>query len=810
LYSINLNDSSDQIWLGEYDLTRSLTTRLVKQRDNTYRGEFRHDIRFGTSTNSGASSALSSVKMNVSTVHFTGDTPFASEVLAQKFKVKPGNRYNTMQVRKGTERLERFFQNEGYLQSRVRLDRDEEASSVDLTVRIELGPAVEMTFQGTNLSRGQKASLHKLWHAGVSDIHRLPAAENHILDYLARKGYLRGKVDARVTTEGNHKIVHFDIKPGLHFRDVRVVIQGADPQRAKEIESRIGKRNMEVGADRNPNQLIDAVTYYYQERGYLAVKVSPPVLDLDEAKHKGRILLSVMEGSRFHVRNVEFSGNRAFASEFLSSGLPIEAGQVFEPARLEPAAIALRLKYGELGYRNAHVEYAIVRHDEDASADVKFSVLENKQSSIRSIKIAGNRQTSVKFAQGRLLVAEGQVADTSRIRDSATSLSRTGAYSAANIDVQVVPGSLKPPLVSQSPADTANTDKNTEATDLNVLLAEPKPFRLLYGGLYDTGSGPGFISDFQNVNSLGPGRTLGLRARYDYDTKEARVYLTQPYWGFKRVSTTLSTYFTNEVQYGQYYPTAKAGVSFQQDWPLKAKFLLSYGIRFEKERSWLPVNGVEVRTPIVFAAPLTFTISRDARDSFLDATRGSFISHSFELAPHLFGTEFPYIRYNLQYYKYFPLTRPQPVLYGESPNRPRVVFATGTRIGVQKGLNPQNVVLTDRFFAGGGTTVRGFQQDSLGPTLANGAPIGGNAVFIFNNELRYPLFWIFDAVSFVDIGNVYAQVSDYRLGDLRKAGGFGLRIRNPFVVLRFDYGFKLDRRPGEKLGAFFFSIGQAF
>jgi outer membrane protein insertion porin family len=174
------------------------------------------------------------------------------------------------------------------------------------------------------------------------------------------------------------------------------------------------------------------------------------------------------------------------------------------------------------------------------------------------------------------------------------------------------------------------------------------------------------------------------------------------------------------------------------------------------------------------------------------------------------GTEYRYIRDYLQYFKYFPLTRPRPAPYGDTPNRSRLVFATGTRIGLQKGLNSKDVVLTDRFYAGGGTTVRGFQQDSLGPKLANGAPIGGNAVFIFNNELRYPLFWVLDAVSFVDIGNVFAQASDFRFGDLRKAAGFGLRVRNPFVVLRFDYGFKLDRRPGEKIGAFFFSIGQAF
>jgi outer membrane protein assembly complex protein YaeT len=806
MYSTNLTDSSDQIWVGEYDLTRALTTRLVKQSDNTYRGEFRHDVRFGTATGSEVTEAVRAAKRKVSAVNFTGESPFPEDVLAKKFKVKAGKDYDALKVRKGVERLDNFFVKKGYLESRVRLDRDDTVNGVALTVRIELGPAVEMTFQGANLPRGEKSKLRNLWHAGISDRQRPLAAKNAVLDYFARKGYLRAQADPKITDQGNHRVVHFDMRPGIHYRDVKVLVQGAAPERMKDVRSLIGERHLEVGADRDPSRLAAAVTRYYQQRGYLAVKVDPPLFDLDEEGRKGRIVVPITEGPVFHVGAIEFSGNQALTGDSLRAGLPVEAGQVFEPARLEPAATAIRSKYGKLGYRTARIDYAIARHDDRDSVDLRFNVVENKQTSIRSVKIAGNRQTSVKFAQGRLLIAEGEVADTSKIRESVTNLSRTGAYAAANIDVQVAP---EPPE-SKAPAEASPTDTKNEAADVTVGLVEPKPFRLLYGGLYDSGSGPGFIFDLQNLNSLGPGRTLGLRARYDSETKEARIYLTQPYWGLKRVSTTISTYFTNQVPYGQDYPTAKAGVGFEQDWPSRGKLLFGYGIRFEKERAWLPVHGVEVRTPIVYAAPLTFTVSREARDSFLDATRGSFTSHSFEFAPSALGTQFPYIRYYLQYFKYFPLTRPRPVPYGETPNRSRLVFATGTRIGMQKGLNSKNVVLTDRFYAGGGTTVRGFQQDSLGPKLANGAPIGGNAVVILNNELRYPLFWVFDAVSFVDIGNVFPQTSDFRFSELRKAGGFGLRVRNPFVVLRFDYGFKLDRQPGEKIGAFFFSIGQAF
>jgi outer membrane translocation and assembly module TamA len=70
--------------------------------------------------------------------------------------------------------------------------------------------------------------------------------------------------------------------------------------------------------------------------------------------------------------------------------------------------------------------------------------------------------------------------------------------------------------------------------------------------------------------------------------------------------------------------------------------------------------------------------------------------------------------------------------------------------------------------------------------------------------------WLFDGASFVDVGNVYSRLGDFRPWDLRKTAGAGLRLRTPYFLLRLDYGFKLDRRPDESRGGFFFSIGQAF
>jgi outer membrane protein assembly factor BamA len=112
--------------------------------------------------------------------------------------------------------------------------------------------------------------------------------------------------------------------------------------------------------------------------------------------------------------------------------------------------------------------------------------------------------------------------------------------------------------------------------------------------------------------------------------------------------------------------------------------------------------------------------------------------------------------------------------------------------------------------------MRGFEQDRLGPLRPafNGTefvqvPVGGEALFLFNNEIRFPIWSILQGVGFLDIGNVFPKISSIQW-DLRKSAGAGLRLKIKFIPLRFDYGFKLDRRPGESGSAFFFSIGQAF
>jgi outer membrane protein assembly factor BamA len=153
---------------------------------------------------------------------------------------------------------------------------------------------------------------------------------------------------------------------------------------------------------------------------------------------------------------------------------------------------------------------------------------------------------------------------------------------------------------------------------------------------------------------------------------------------------------------------------------------------------------------------------------------------------------------------------------------PRTVWAQAVRAGaaITFGLSRSDpastgdvesgVPQTERFFAGGDTTLRGFRLDLAGPLDVNGDPLGGEGLFLLNEELRFPIWSHFQGVIFADVGNVYRTLSDYTLRDLRECAGAGLRLMTPIGPFRMEYGALLDRRPGEGPGQFFISIGQAF
>jgi outer membrane protein assembly factor BamA len=135
------------------------------------------------------------------------------------------------------------------------------------------------------------------------------------------------------------------------------------------------------------------------------------------------------------------------------------------------------------------------------------------------------------------------------------------------------------------------------------------------------------------------------------------------------------------------------------------------------------------------------------------------------------------------------------------------VWASSVRAGALFSRIPAS----ERFYAGGDTTLRGFERDTVGPKdPVTGNATGGEGLFLFNQELRFPIVGALRGVVFYDAGNVYGSLQDYDITDLRHVLGAGFRFGTPVGPFRIEYGHKIDREEGESPGEIFFSIGHAF
>ena len=139
-----------------------------------------------------------------------------------------------------------------------------------------------------------------------------------------------------------------------------------------------------------------------------------------------------------------------------------------------------------------------------------------------------------------------------------------------------------------------------------------------------------------------------------------------------------------------------------------------------------------------------------------------------------------------------------------------LVIASAARLGLARTFEGEVLIPSERFYAGGANSVRGYREDDLGARSVLDDAEGGAALLVVNGELRFPLYRWFKGVGFVDVGNVYPKVSDISLGDLRVGVGAGARFDTPFGLIRFDVGIPANPRPFDPRWRVHFGLGHAF
>jgi outer membrane protein insertion porin family len=189
----------------------------------------------------------------------------------------------------------------------------------------------------------------------------------------------------------------------------------------------------------------------------------------------------------------------------------------------------------------------------------------------------------------------------------------------------------------------------------------------------------------------------------------------------------------------------------------------------------------------------------DSRNDLFNPTRGALARLQLERGLDLWVGELEFVRARASFAQVLPLNP-----------RETTLLAAGLRAGVIVPTGgTEEIPLQERFFNGGESSVRSFEEGELGPLDPNGQPLGGETFTTLNLELRQKLSSSLWGGLFVDAGNVGPTTADF-FGDYRYGVGVGLRYLLPVGALRVDFGWNPDQRPVDESYQVFLSVGMAF
>ena len=775
--------------------------------------------------------------------HVDIEQPSGTEAgTAAVVEVRAGQPYDSERIDHDLQKWVDAVKGRGFYEARATQSVMFDPDGANVTITLERGPRVDVAFTGDPLPDKERDRLVPVKAEGSADEDLLEDATRRIEDYLHARGYRDAHVEyTRQESEGVLTIT-FSVAQGPHHAIADVKVQGNTTLTAADLQPAIRIKGGDPFVQANVDATVGSIRNLYLSRGFTQATVTPSVAILPPDRpnppdRRDLVSIAIVEGPRTTIRDVTFRGNMARSGEQLRQILTIAPGQPYTQVGVASDRDRLELDYRNRGYENATVEPGVTLADDNTHADVRFTIMEGPQVIVDHVIIVGNERTSTSIIQRELLLKPNEPLGYSAMIESQQRLSALGLFSRVRIDELAHGG--------------------TPRRDVLVQLEEAPPTTVGYGGGLEVGSrlrtGPtgqaeerldfvprGFF-EVGRRNMWGKNRSVDLFTRAALRSRditlngggvsitpttnlgfnEYRVFGTyrEPRLLNTRSDLLVTGILDQAIRSSFNFRTravrAELGQRLSQKYSFAARYSLERTQLFDIQFTESERPLVDRLFPQVRLSRFSGSLIRDTRDDGVDPSKGFLFVVDSDLAARAYGSQVGYVKTYLQGFSYnrLPVSR-------------RLVVALGARLGAAHGFPRQTdqgtveneLPASERFFAGGDTTVRGFTLDRLGDArtiTAAGFPLGGNGVVILNSELRAALFGPVQGVVFLDAGNVYPLATDIDLKEIRGAVGFGARYRSPVGPIRVDVGFKLDRRelvPGqlERGYVLHVSLGQAF
>ena len=345
--------------------------------------------------------------------------------------------------------------------------------------------------------------------------------------------------------------------------------------------------------------------------------------------------------------------------------------------------------------------------------------------------------------------------------------------------------------ISVRPPEQPDPDATQRPVTLRV---EDAKLRSISGGVrYDTDLGPGIRLGWRHRNMFGGAEDF--RAAIDASLKEqkATVGMSQPHTPVQ--DWTLSESFTlrrlDDDTFDENSATARVG--------LETKVGEHWTVGSAVEGSAARVDA-EAREDTSYLISLPTFANLDRSNDQLNPTEGF----------RLFLSGAPFSGINNGDVAYFGKVSLGGAFYQPVIGDDRLVVAMRTRAATILSQAIDDVPINERYFAGGGASVRGYEFQSISPTNAAGEPVGGRFISESSLELRLRFMDDLGVVAFADAGYVAAEPFPEFTETLHVGVGAGFRYYSPVGPIRFDLAVPLHKRSGDNAFEFYISLGQAF
>jgi len=610
--------------------------------------------------------------------------------------------------------------------------------------------------------------------------------------FYQSKGYYNVRITQTMTLEdqGKAAVLVFQITEGKKVYIKTITFKGnkgVTEKQLKEVMSTNEKgffsfvTSSGVYKKELLEQDLEKIAAYYYNNGYLKAKVGEPTV-----RHEGDWLyieIPIEEGNRYQMGKVDLQGDLIRPKEKMMALLSVTKEKFYNRGAIRKDILTLTDLYSLEGFAFADVNPVIQEDPQVLKVDLTYEIRKGSKVYFERIDIVGNIKTRDKVIRRELKVSERGLFDAAALRKSNENLQRLDFFEEVNLSTS--PGSEE------------------DRMRLKVEVKEKLTGSFSLGAGYSAVEKFMFVGQIAERNLFGRGQRLSLDAQLGAITTRYNLGFFEP-WLFDTQISSDSNIFKWTREYDKYNKDSIGG-SQGFGYPIWGEDVRAYLTYAYEDANVTDV--AEDAAQIIQdmkgrhrTSSLKLTLRRDTRDLIFNTTKGSLNSLSVEYAGGPLGGTNYFTRYGISSGWYIPL------FWGTT------FFANGKWGYITR--NPGgDLPLYEKFYLGGINSIRGFKYSSISPRDPNtGQQIGGEQMIQFNFEFIFPLMAKagLKGVLFYDMGNVFTKEEGLNLGNLRKSAGLGIRWYSPIGPLRLEWGYVLDRKPGEDQSNWEFTIGAFF